>query len=473
MGRLWQLLDETVAADEGPAIVYCARIRTVEELHLKASDRGLPHSYYHGDLDNDVRIGAEERFLRDQVPVIFSTKAFGMGVHKSNVRRVINAEMTDSLEEYLQEAGRAGRDGLPADCILLYQPHDVYLQRAFVNGANPSLDFIKGVYSQRWRYTPREVQTDAVPEVPFSMRRFLAGFEQESHYMRQKITAAFAQLVEYKVLEVTPSTLRFLLKPDQVKRADFPITEQMIETKRAYDFQRLQIMLHYALSEDPPRETILGHFNNNSIVEKIGASKIEDAAILDPEHVKQILRAVYSKDYDRRHLPSILSGKRGEDMDASMRLPELSNFESRLEVEYAASRGLIRMVRVGRKTLVTITADGLEALEADGVVIEPIQTYAKLRNVMLSSAGQFTLRASLRKWVDGEKTSNSNPRDQMKERLAWWNSFDDFRREKFQILDKKITGLQLVAHFMRVAKAHVHKRDIKSFLNLLFDNKIP
>lgn len=83
------------------------------------------------------------------------------------------------------------------------------------------------------------------------------------------------------------------------------------------------------------------------------------------------------------------------------------------------------------------------------------------------------LCAALRKWVDLEKAGNANPRDQFKERIAWWTSIEEFKKEKFQVLDKKITGLQLVAHFMRIPRARVQKPDIKSFLNFLFENRIP
>ncbi len=110
-------------------IVYCATRKNVDELCEKLRVQGIPAAGYHAGMDNRARKDSQDDFIYDRVQVIVATNAFGMGIDKSNVRYVIHYNMPQSMENYYQEAGRAGRDGGDAQCILLFAVQDIIINR--------------------------------------------------------------------------------------------------------------------------------------------------------------------------------------------------------------------------------------------------------------------------------------------------------------------------------------------------------
>ena len=134
-----------IEASGGPGIVYTALIKDLRELEDLLQRRGFRPLVYHGKLSASERREQQARFVASPDALMLATNAFGMGVDKPDIRFIVHWQIPRTLEAYYQEIGRAGRDGAPAVCELLYCEQDVSIQREFTEWANPDQDFLRQV----------------------------------------------------------------------------------------------------------------------------------------------------------------------------------------------------------------------------------------------------------------------------------------------------------------------------------------
>lgn len=142
------LLDYLKLNPDQSGIIYASTRKEVERLTNFLQKHKIAVGCYHGGLSDAARREAQEDFLYDRIQVMVATNAFGMGIDKSNVRFVIHAQIPGSLEAYYQEAGRAGRDGLPSDAILLFRPQDIQIQHFFIDQSEMDEAYKKTEYQK-------------------------------------------------------------------------------------------------------------------------------------------------------------------------------------------------------------------------------------------------------------------------------------------------------------------------------------
>ncbi|MEO1768210.1 DNA helicase RecQ [Candidatus Enterococcus ferrettii] len=142
-------LMEYLKLNKGQAgIIYASTRKEVERLYHLLRNQNITVASYHGGMSERDRSKNQEDFLFDRVQVMVATNAFGMGINKSNVRFVIHGQIPGNLESYYQEAGRAGRDGLPSEAILFYAPKDLQVQKFFIDQSEGNEEYKKNEYNK-------------------------------------------------------------------------------------------------------------------------------------------------------------------------------------------------------------------------------------------------------------------------------------------------------------------------------------
>ena len=217
-----------------PGIVYCATVKMVKALHEKLGRHGVPVAMYHGRLTKKLRNEQQAAFMAPKSNlVMIATNAFGLGVDKGDVRYVLHYHVPGSLEAYAQEAGRGGRDGKPARCVLLFTPDDVAIQEYFLRGTYPTKRQVRGVYSALKAWSRDEEALPTVSNLALGAR---VGTQR---------TRTVLSLLKDEQFIVEDEDNTFWLADPPRPDEELHAKAKQYEARRMADRQRLDALLEY------------------------------------------------------------------------------------------------------------------------------------------------------------------------------------------------------------------------------------
>ncbi len=225
-----KLLKQILAVKK-PTIIYASTRRLVDELSQEFGCIA-----YHAGLDDEARSRAQERFMTEKCPILAATNAFGMGIDRPDVRRVIHYTLTGSLEAYYQEAGRAGRDGEMAECILFFSYADRFVQEFLIDMNNPPVELIRNLWTVL-RRRAAAVDDNVVEMTGRELAEAVPGAKNETQIGSALRSLEKAGYVEREIRnEDSPGKLRFL-KPLEKIHADLGarITQRSIFIDRCFE----------------------------------------------------------------------------------------------------------------------------------------------------------------------------------------------------------------------------------------------
>jgi ATP-dependent DNA helicase RecQ len=359
---------------EGSVIVYTATRRNTDEVADFINDvLGRPARAYHAGLDRDVRYQVQTGFMSDRFKIVVATNAFGMGVDKPDVRAVIHYNMPPNLEAYYQEAGRAGRDSLPAECVMLYAPDDQRLQEWMINSDTPTDDDLHQVYTRLSQaandgevYFPTDELAHITGLHQVKVRVTLSELEQAGAIYHLGTQSGHGH---WKVMPLSNDALRERARAIN-RRAQ--IRRNLLGTMLDYVHLatcRRQFLLHYFGDTDPPHSPRCCDNHAAGAIDDL--PKAVTAQEWFPLIVLETVRTFQNRPIGRRRMVQLLSGSRAKGIEQFGynrhkfygKLDALSQSQITTLVDALISSRYLRLSG-GKLPVLILTEAGSKALEA-------------------------------------------------------------------------------------------------------------
>jgi ATP-dependent DNA helicase RecQ len=265
-------------ANDGSGIVYASTRKAVEQVATSLRAQGLTVAAYHAGMNDSVRIKAQEDFMAGRTQMIVATNAFGMGIDKPDIRFVAHYQMPGSIEAYYQEIGRAGRDGLPSSCVLLFNYADKNTHDFFIEGSYPSLQLVQSIYDaisatglRRIELSASEIGELAGASNGMAVQASLYLLERAGHIQRVAPAAQSAGTAVSGTANVgaAPRRARHIIMLDE-SPSRLRVNPADVSKRAALERRKLREMIDFCYTEHCYRAHILDYFGDRHHARKCG-----------------------------------------------------------------------------------------------------------------------------------------------------------------------------------------------------------
>ena len=369
-------------------IIYCATRKNVDNLFELLFKRGVPVTRYHAGLTNETRKKNQDDFIYDRTPVIIATNAFGMGIDKSNVRYVIHYNMPQSMENYYQEAGRAGRDGENSQCILLFSLQDVMIDRMLLDNKDFSDVDEEDEYLIRQRDIRRLQTMEGYCKTTGCLRNYIL------EYFGEKTSGPCDNCGnchrEYHEVDMTAEA-KWVVNCVAETRGRYGLTivlGTLMGAKRARlrELRTDQYKSYGALSGHSEAElrTLISQMTERGYLyqtqEKYSVLKLGDITPLKDENIRVIMRTYEEKEPDKKKKIQKTVRKRSTDALTSAGY-DLFEILRKLRLEIAKEESMPPYIIFSDKTLIDMCvkkpSDEEEMLNVSGVGANKLKKYGQ------------------------------------------------------------------------------------------------
>jgi ATP-dependent DNA helicase RecQ len=277
IGRIKRL----AKAYEGSGIIYASTRKAVEQVALELKEQGLRVTAYHAGMSDSMRVRAQEDFMTGRTQMIVATNAFGMGIDKPDIRFVAHYQMPGSIEAYYQEIGRAGRDGLPSSCVLLFNYADKNTHDFFIEGSYPSSEIIHDVYDalvatgqKRIELSASEIARRAGARNDMAVQSALYLLERAGHIARVAPAGNVGGAPPWAPGQPTDKQAsrrgRSIVMLDPTPGTKLRVNPADVERRAGLERRKLREMIEFCYTEYCYRATILDYFGDRHHARQCG-----------------------------------------------------------------------------------------------------------------------------------------------------------------------------------------------------------